>query len=1058
MPPRAKKAAAHDRANTNHNHSLGLAAPGRPIPKSKSSNPNLNAQHTNAPSRKSTPDSPLSPLDSSVFTCPTLANGTAVEIADPAAQMYPMCRTRVASASAENDVDPHSLLKFKHTAPLRIDVNTQGAPKLPRQQKSRMSMATTILTSCPLWDVVAILIVLLQLPPTIITIIHFLFAMITFVPSSATTSLSNLPTIHEILVGSAGSPSIQTIIMVDLLMFLLFIPLWTPAQNVALDLAQAVIAISLGGAAASKGGTTNSVFWCVVLIILSHIMRWRSVRQLGVNLVWSGLIRYGFQPQGRPPKLSEYSDRLYTTPAWPRCILGVHILAQGVLRMVRRYLLWRQAQVDVVPAKHKSDSDYTSQSPASGTPRSSSISLIPNSEAGLNASSDGRPPGPPPVKDRSTGTKKKRKLSQHARMQQPFWAALAHTKVTVSKEYEQTQISQDAKVAGSVDAKSIGNTDFKGLQKRVWIREIEACDISFGVCLPLNQEIGDVKEEENISKESEPSNWYVKVNGASWMSIKRVFFEKIMDGEDEYETWEGRIYGLTPMASYHLEFVKESDHSLIYDTTLITQRAPSTETSGYMHRMNQHNTNTYPAAIISSPAQTLQPSSPTTTLKNSILAAEVECEKLKNTSRTARKSHKVALDRLQSQIDSAKGKLSTTGGNDERQKQRVKQLDTSILKLKLEQEEAEQSLSDLGPIPLDEKQQYERAKNEARDRHKRLDVQKSKAAKSKKEAGKKVSTASNELQSILNKRGKMQGKQKDKAAQLVDVGKKKDLAAQANSLRHQEKLNQETRRRQELHDFESQVAELDKQYQQEIKSHNTIAQQTSQYEELCRRIQSGNSAPGTPEGGHASIPALPSTTSAMISGNLGSTSLPGSRPSSLHVHSGFTPGFQFPAPIGSGLSMHGRKRSSSLETEMTNYYNGFYPPTSMAAPPGLSSSFSPASSSALLANSTALAPPVSHAGTTPFPNFANGFHHVPAPVGAEKESRRKGSAGSHGSFKGVNGITTHSENGSPHFGKLTSTTNTLETTAPAVNGLHHVGKLGLVSPPSSAIWDRKGLS
>jgi ubiquitination network signaling protein AcrB len=579
MPPRAKKAAAHDRANTHHNHSLGLAAPGRPIPKSKSSNPNLTAQHTNAPSRKSTPDSPLSPLDSSVPNCPTLANGTAIEIADPAAQMYPLCRTRVASGPVEGDTESLALSKYKHTTPLRIDVNTQGGSRLPRQQKSRMGMATTILTSCPLWDVVAILIVLLQLPPTIITIIHFLFAMITFVPSSATTSLSNLPTIHEILVGSAGSPSIQTIIMVDLLMFLLFIPLWTPAQNVALDLAQAVIAISLGGAAASKGGTTNSVFWCVVLIILSHIMRWRSVRQLGVNLVWSGLIKYGFQPSGSPPQLSEYSDRLYTVPAWPRCILGVHILAQGVLRMVRRYLLWRQAQVDVAITKQKSDSDLTSQSPASGTPRSSSISPIPNSESGLNASSDGRPPGPPPGKDRSSSKIKKRKHSQHARMQQPFWAALAHTKVTVSKEYEQTQISQDAKVAGSADAKSIGSTDFKSLQKRVWIKEIGASDISFGVCLPLNQEIGDIEEEENAPKGSEPTNWYVKVNGASWMSIKRVFLEKTMDGEDEYESWDGRIYGLTPMASYHLEFVKESDQSLIYDTTLITQRAPSNETS-----------------------------------------------------------------------------------------------------------------------------------------------------------------------------------------------------------------------------------------------------------------------------------------------------------------------------------------------------------------------------------------------------------------------------------------------------------------------------------------------
>src|ERR1700761_162781 len=369
----------------------------------------------------------------------------------------------------------------------------------------------------------------------------------------------------------------------------------------------------------------------------------------------------------------------------------------------------------------------------------------------------------------------------------------------------------------------------------------------------------------------------------------------------------------------------------------------------------------YLATLITPPTQTLQPSSPTTILRNSILTADLESEKSKNNFKAARKQHKITLDRLQSQIDREKSKLSNTGGADDRQRQRVKQLDNSIQKARMDQEEAEHSILELGPIPQEDKASYEGAKKAAKERQRRLDIEKSNFAKIKKDADKKVASASNELQSILNKRSKMEGKRKDKAAQLVNVGKEKTQAAQAKSIRHQEKVNLETRRRQELQDFEAQVAEIDRQYQQEIKNHSAISQQTQQYEELYRRIQANHSTPGTPE----THSILPATSAALMSSNLGSTSLPGSRPSSLHVsHSGFTPGFQFPVPIGTGMSLHGRKRSSSLETDLT-YYNGLFAPTSMA-PQGLAP-FSPTSSSALLANSTALAPP-SHHGTTPFPN------------------------------------------------------------------------------------------
>lgn len=468
--------------------------------------------------------------------------------------------------------------------------------------------------------------------------------------------------------------------------------------------------------------------------------------------------------------------------------------------------------------------------------------------------------------------------------------------------------------------------------------------------------------------------------------------------------------------------------------------------------------------MITPSTQTLEPSSPTTTLRNSIHAAKSELEALKNNQKVTRRQHKTSLTQVQSQKDQHKVKLSNTGGADDRLRQRVKQLENSIAKSNLEQEDVVQSLADLGVVPEEEKKTYDKAKRDSRDRQRRLDQQKSTSAKSKKESDKGVAAVSNELQTLLNKRGKMQGKQKDKSAQLIDVERKKEAAEQAKTLRVQERQSQEAKRRY----LEAQCAEQERQILQETNNFNNWTHQAQRYEQAFRGIQPDVSAPGTPER-NAILPAV--TSAPHLSNNVGTASLPGSRPTSLHVGAqGFNPTFQFPAvpvPVGSTFSKHGRKRSSSLETEMKKYYgNGAF-----NLPPGLTHSFMPASSSsALLADSTILAP-TSQSGMSPFPVFSPYplSSAIPAPVGAEKESRRKGSTGSHGSFS-RNGATVNghggSENGSPRFGKVEEDV----TSAGAEHVRHHAhhhqangviglhGKsTGLVSPPGSAIWDRKGL-
>jgi hypothetical protein len=857
-----------------------------------------------------------------------------------------------------------------------------------------------------------------------------------FFPAAVQTSLSNRPTLHdfhEILLGTGSSPSLQTILTVDLFILLLFIPLWTPAQNIALDLAQAVIAMSLGGAAASKGGTTNSVLCCVSIIGFSHMLRWSMSRHLGIDLFW-GLVKYGLKSDST--RLS-YSDRLYTPHSWPRCLLGVHILAQGVLRIVRRYLLW-QAALTEASAQKKTETDRNNSPVA--TPRSA-VPPTDMHDAGTLAG-DGRPPGPSPspaVKERYSGARKKKKQATEVRSHQPFWAAVASTKVAASREYEPSPAQLDARAARSVDSSDMGNVDFKSLSGNVWITEIGATDILFGVSLPMHEE----SEE----------NWYLRVNGASWISTKKKQLSE--PALEDCAVWEGRIYGLTPLSSYNCEFVRESDHSVIYDVTLITQPAPSTET----------------AVTHSAPTQPLQPSSPTTTLRNSIASADIEAERLRNNHKLARKTHKSNLDKLQAQIDREKARLSSTGGSDERQRQRAKQLETSILKLKTDHKDAEEELTESGEVPEDETDGYLHAKAEAKDRQRRMDAQKASHDKSKKEADKDCSSVKAEIVAALNKRARFESRQKEYAAKLTETSKRKDQSVLAKSFRARELLEAEHKRRSHLAQIEAMTAELERQFHEESKAHSTTLQAIKQYEEWARLAGGVSaSAPGTPDGPNAPL-------SAAAQHALGSISLPGSRPNSLHAtnpvhHSASASGsfvpFIFPAPIGPSASTNAsassiaafapppssaataRRRASSLEVSL--------PFQAYQTPPS-------SSSAALLADSTALAPAPNGTATNglvPFPVFApNGSlagtpaaatpppqHQHLVPVGAEKVARRKGSTGSHGSHgssgggaAGVNGGgAAGSGSGSPRFGKLA--------------GL----KGGSVAtPPGSMVWERRGV-
>jgi hypothetical protein len=614
MVQKGKKGAPQDRRHDN-----GLAAPGKRIAKQKS-NPQLNghangrpqpptptptlssqlvAQHTTTTTTTTTatttpatttttitaqhqPGVPSDPATASLaheYTTAGAAPGTADgertrNNSDASLDVVEACRQYDVGASGPLDTVPPS-------TPRRVDA-LASKPMASSYPANMLAVATTILSSCPLRDVLAILIILLQLPPTVLTVVQFLFATLTFVPPQAGSPLSALsafPSLTDIFQGSGGTPSLFTIVFADAFILLIWLVLWVPVQNFFLDLAQAVIAIALGGAAAGKSGTTNSAFICFFIILSNHLFRFRPLRQHIVHFMWTGLARGGLDFLTSPPSTPSFSETFSTPHGWPRSLLGIHILTQGVVRLIRRWLSRRDTGQSLPTGKRADPEAGVNLS------RSASTTIDVNADVPNSSSTDGRPPGPSPAphsqKDKASTGRRKRKQATHVRSQQPFWAALASTKVTVLKEMESNRAANDAGEANAKDANHIGNAVLRSESDRVWISEVGHGDISFRVSMHSELEFEGAQEAPNGHAGSgidRSKPFYIRVNGADWSSTRiRQSTSLGYLGEEGTGFWVGEIFGLTALSNYFCEFVRSADDFIFYSASLITSTSPAAE-------------------------------------------------------------------------------------------------------------------------------------------------------------------------------------------------------------------------------------------------------------------------------------------------------------------------------------------------------------------------------------------------------------------------------------------------------------------------------------------------
>lgn len=771
-----------------------------------------------------------------------------------------------------------------------FEASRYKAPASSMSMTSMLSVPATILTSCPLRDVLAILIILLQLPPAVLTVVQFLFAILTFVPPQAGTPLSALsafPSFTDIFQGSGGTPSLFTTIFADAFILVIWLVLWVPVQNFFLDLAQAVIAIALGGAVAGKNGATNSVFVCFVIILSNHLLRFRPLRQQLAQFLWTGLARGGLDFLAIPPSASAQLEGLSTPPGWPRSLLGIHILAQGVVRIIRRSLSRREVAPSL-PVGKKAD-------PEIGVlQRVNSTAVDLNADVPTSSSTDSRPGLPPTSnapKDKVGSHRQKRKQATHVRSQQPFWAALASTKVTVLKEMESSRAANDADEANAKDTNHIGNAVWSLGDDRVWISEVGFSDISFCVSFASGTSGEDEDEDESGSAsgidKSKP--FYIRVNGADWSSTRIRRSEPISyPSQEAMLFWVGEIFGLTALSNYFCEFVRSIDDEVFYTTSLITSPSPVTEL----------------ASVASPPAhQTLRPSSPATTLKNSIAAADQQLQEQRNRLKRTKKDHKTAISTIKKEVDTLSNRLANAGGSDERQRQRVLQFTQNIRQADDATAEFAEQTANLGDIPHDETKRAAIRKAEWKNERDKKNAAYTEFDTIKTEINRQLQGIESDIAATLQKRERLQQRQ-------IRLNEQHDRLVTAN----QEGFTAKQRREQERLALRQQRVDVERQYRSNISgyerrtedyNHSTsqLMLAIQQFEELIHQPQQQISVPTTPEG------PLPGT--------------------SISPHSnGFThfnfPNYHYPNVNSTpGSIRNGRGRSSSMLSNVSGFTEGF---------------------------------------------------------------------------------------------------------------------------------------
>ncbi|KAL9028908.1 MAG: hypothetical protein Q9196_002787 [Gyalolechia fulgens] len=742
--PRAGKKAANQH---NARHENGVVAPGKRITKQKSNgnvagNPDGPASSHALPSAPPLAAPPVSQLQGHV-TNGLPSDSRYVGNRECSAGRNPEDNSGDLSddvdSAGNTDVHANGLLEHNHH---RIDVNAVKGPS--GQENTIFNLALTILRSCPLGDTIAILIFLLSLPPTLLSVTNALFAVLTFMPPAGT--FSSLPTtFNDVFQGSGGAPSLATILVTDALGIVLWLVAWSPLQTLGLELAQAVVATTLGGGNSSTGSGSDSTLFCMLIVFVTDIARHRWVPRRIFGYEWSvRLASISYIPEEFTSDSVDESQQPRTAGGWFRVLIALHILVQGLVHVARRWYTRREySQAVSLSKKGDPEAGGVTQTHLDTTVAVLNGSTDLPRKTSLSISKDAR--------EKISNGKKRRKQGTFVRRQQPLWAAFAATKVTVLREMEQSHALSEALGSHATDTKNLGSAPFLSEEGRVWITLVQPnsfyFDTSYFSVHPRDEDntAADLFVSASIDR-SKP--FFVRINGADWTSsrIDKLATQPSQDGSAGQQ-WTGEVYGLSPSSSYNCSFVRSEDGVVIHSVIVSTPSSPAIERES--------------SGVAISPHPTVRPSSPTTpstTLKKSIAAYETSLGESQARLKRNKKEHRAAASALKREIEKLSASITKQNDTERSQSNRQLQLSQST-------KQAEESFTSLSSeielvsqIPDDEMEDWKAKKGAWEDCQKQLDTVKEDYQRCKTAAHQERQAIEAEASSTQQKRERLQGR------------------------------------------------------------------------------------------------------------------------------------------------------------------------------------------------------------------------------------------------------------------------------------------------------------
>ncbi len=804
--------------------------------------------------------------------------------------------------------------------PRRIDVNAPGNPAV-HIERGRLHLVSRIIRACPLADTLALLMVLLQIPPTVINLIQILYAMGTLVPS-LTSIFPSLTWLADFMGGSEGAPSIPTIILADIIMLCIWMFLWTPLQDLMLDLVQAVMAASWGGRSHENDSGIKKTGFASIVMTVVHCARAGRLDWLKSTPPSSGL--WSYMSEYVPGHLG-YEDYRRGSPSsdhsWVRAFVAVHILAQSLVGMVRRSLT-KHEKSSLDGGRRKSvDSSSEHSSAASGGDSADSFSV---------STKEGR--------EQISRTKNRKKQSAISRGFAPVWAVVAWSKSLTLNDFEHTQATKEATGAKATDQRNLGNAPFKFEEGRAWVTRIDSTEVFFQTSF-FQTFSSDSTDADSSEHSPAVKPFHVRINHATWPSTRMQQLKIVHSNADPTRSqWKVEVFGLTPGSSYVCEFIDNNqDHNIIYSlhvTTPLVSVADSHASSSCLESTGTgsrgvpvHGGSTNATAV---PAMSLRPSSPTTALKQSVAVAEQKLEEERGAVKKLRKEHKSLVAGLKKEIDGLNSRSNTSGSGDDRNRQRLTQISQHIRQAEDAAATMVSQTEEMKVVPEEDlsewketkerweavREQYSEAQGDLADNHSNLDRQKS--------------SVQSEALTVQQKRERVQARQtklSDQHHRLREPseGPKTD----ENALKQTPPPPDHLERTTLIEQYTGQVRQLQHTYQEIQLSGQHIWQQVrmieSAYNDQQQQQQQQQSmmlpANKTPEGVFAGNyttihnPATP---------RFANLTLPTSTPAS--VSTTYTPMSLSRSGPGSGLGPHeGRLRSSSMRSNrsgLNDYVEG----------------------------------------------------------------------------------------------------------------------------------------